>query len=136
MSHREKRVEYSVIRNGAILIVWLTGDLYHGAQESLDACWLEVDTDTDIRFVFLDLGRLGSVNADAIPAFTKFQKQIRAKQIELRVCGMSDELKERLAKKGVLRLDEVSANLKTALANVGRSRKLPGVSRGPEKKAV
>jgi anti-anti-sigma regulatory factor len=136
MSQNEKKFDFSFIRNGSILIMWMSGELQRDAQACLDTCWHEAGGGADIKVVILDFSRLTAIGAEATPAFAKFQKQIRAEKIDLRICGINEELKERLFRKGVLRHAELVVSLKTALATLGQARNLSGVSQGAEKKAA
>ena len=117
MSQAEK-FEYSVLKTSSVVVVSLSGEVVYTALEALERCRQEVLAFQDARFVVFDFGRVRNLTMDAVPAFTEFQKNLRAKGMELRLCAITEGLKTKLVNLGIVRQAEITASLKEGLSYV------------------
>lgn len=115
MSQPEITFEYTIRRNGSILILFFTGILQENNCARLEQVWSEVRDLKEVRHVLIELSQLKNLTLGAIPAFVKLQKSLRENKIEFKICATPEDLKSKLSRMGVIRNIEIASNLKAAV---------------------
>ena len=115
-----KDFSYFISHNGSILVASLSGFCEGDAAVLLVKCKTEIEeriTDT-IQGVVLNFSGVTGIANDLVPFWAQLQSTIRSHQVELRVCGVESNLKEKLNRMGILRSNEASLSLKEALPEI------------------
>lgn len=113
---QDGQLHFFISKKNPLLVVAISGSLSQDSLSEFEKCRLEMISDPDIRFVAIDLSNLGNITLDAIPSFVQFQKGLRDQKIEFRISGLSDDLRVKLQRMGVIRFPEISKSLKDSLA--------------------
>lgn len=120
--HSDDFFSYELTKNPAFLIGILSGKLQQSSVSDFASFQSEVLQTEDVKCVLLDLSQISAVTLDAVPSLVLFQKNLRAKGVQFWLCGLSEPLREKLAKLGVIRSIEVASSLRAAVETVARDR--------------
>lgn len=121
MDDSNSEFNYLIATNASFMVISFVGPLNKDSLPKLDACEREASTKEGIKFAVLYFRDTPNITSDAVPFLTNFQMKLRGKH-ELKVCSLRPELKEKLAKLGVIRGMELSDNLQDALLTLKASR--------------
>lgn len=114
MTQTEK-FKYSISKTDGILVACFAGVLNFEGISDFHGAIKEIFSEPSIRFIAVDFFQVQNITMDAIPAFLQFQKIARDRKQDLRLCGMNEDLKEKLLKLGVVRRNELSVSLREAV---------------------
>lgn len=106
---------YTISKTSSILVASMSGKINQSSLEKFQQFHDEILTESTIRFVLLDMSQLTGITLDGIPGLVNFQRALRSKGIEIKLCGMEDSLRDKLNKLGVIRSSEISPSLKVAV---------------------
>jgi anti-anti-sigma regulatory factor len=67
------------------------------------------------KFIAIDLSGLENISLEGVPGFVRLQKIIRDRNQAFRISGLSEDLKAKLNKLGVIRFPELTGHLKESL---------------------
>lgn len=111
---------YFISHKGPILVATLKGLCEDDAVVQLQQCKMEIETliSESVQGVVLNLSGLTSIANDLVPVWAQLQGMVRAHRVELRICGLEEQIKEKLTKMGIIRLTELSTTLKEALPEI------------------
>ncbi|MBO9665455.1 MAG: STAS domain-containing protein [Bdellovibrio sp.] len=104
-----------------MLVVSLTGEISSYVVPALEACRQEILAKEEVRCVVFYFQNVDQISAEAIAWLAQVQREIRAREADLRLCSLKDTLREKLVRMGVVRSLEVTDDLKTALLSFGRA---------------
>jgi anti-anti-sigma regulatory factor len=111
---------YTVTIHNPMLVILFSGTFSVSCVETLEQCKDEALQTQEVSYVIVDFSNVKNFSLDGVPALAQFQKTIRARQLELRLCGLSEELRAKLVRLGVVRQAELSPSLKDALFMIKR----------------
>lgn len=117
----QKSFNYVLSHKNNMLVVTMQGELNSFVLPALEACRQEILSKKEVRCVVLYFQEVDAIASDAIPLLAQMQREIRAKPADLRLASLSETLRERLVRMGVIRGLEVAEDLKTALLSFGRA---------------
>ena len=75
------------------------------------------------KFIILNFKDTSMISGEAVTLLAQLQMNIRAKKLHLRLCGLKNDLIQKLLMLGVIRNSEVTADLQSALQNLIEHRK-------------
>jgi anti-anti-sigma regulatory factor len=101
--------------NKSIAVVSFAGDLIPSTQASLDAFREDTLKANKLDLVIFDLAKVRNISSEIVPIFAQLQRLIRLAKTELRLSGISPDLKIRLVKLGIIRQSELTTSVKEAL---------------------
>jgi anti-anti-sigma regulatory factor len=111
---------YTVSKSSSVLASSFSGVLGIDSQSEFERFTKEALSDPSIRVVLIDFTAVANVTVDLLPALVLFQKQCRIQNIEIRLCALGEELKNKLFKLGVIRYRELAPSLREGLLNLGQ----------------
>jgi len=116
-SSRDESVsfQYFLADKKPTLIVTFVGSFDFFAVEALLKCKDEITNISGIKFVVFHFRDVDRITGDAIGVFTKMQIELRSRSCELSICSLRPPLRQKLINMGVVRLAELSNNLREAL---------------------
>lgn len=117
----DREFKYSLTRKNAFLVVVLAGPIAKSVLEKLESCRREILDQTEVRAMVLDFAEVTDIGIDTIPILAQLQQAIRSRQIHLRICSLAEPLLEKLQRKGVIRMAEISRDLKDAIGALARA---------------
>lgn len=120
----EDRVEfdYFISEKNEFLVVSFLGKIDNNCLDKLSNLKQEILSKEQVKFVVLNFRDSIDIVGEAIQAFTHFQKDIRAKPAELRVCGLNPNIKDKLIRLGLLRGNEIVDNLNVAIQSLAKKK--------------
>lgn len=107
--------EYFISEKNGFLVASLIGTIGAHVEEKLRELQESLAHRPEAKKVAINFRDVSSISKECIPLIAMMQKTVRDKNASLRVCGLKPELKEQLDKAGILRPNEISDNLQTAL---------------------
>ena len=117
--------EYFISEKNGFVVASLIGTIGANVEAKLRELQESLAQRQEAKRVAINLRDVSSISKDCIPLLAMMQKTVRDKNASLRVCGLKPEIKEQLEKAGILRPNEISDNLQTALqsfmANIKRA---------------
>ena len=108
-------LEYSVTIHNPMIVILFSGTFNVSCVETLEQCKGEALVVKEVTHVIVDFTNVKNFTLEGVPAFVQFQKSMRVRNLHLRLSGLSDELRVKLVRLGVIRQSEVSPSLKDAL---------------------
>ncbi len=108
---------YFISEKNGFIVASLVGMLETASLSRLEQLGEEILKCEFSKIVF-NFRDVPTFSQDLIPVFARLQKQARGKKADLRICGLKPEIKDRLAKAGILRPHELADNLQTALLSM------------------
>ncbi len=108
----------SMTDNQPVLIITLSGPFSFEYLNEIQALNSKISTLDQVKFVVFDLSKLSLVESKMTFSFARIQKEVRDRGFQLRICGTPTKLKEKLLDKGVLRENELFANLTDAVKSL------------------
>lgn len=128
---------YSLSVSHFIAVINFSREITEEALDAqpLDNCKPGALKSQGVRFIVMDFSKVSNLTFGAVPAFTRFQKAVRFHGMELRLCGMRDDLKQKLIRLGVIRNSELSPSIKEALILIARGVHATPIAPELEKKA-
>ena len=103
--------ELKSLRNGSILIIWLSGRLAAGDGAALERLELEISKQ-DIDHVLLDLSRLIHLGAGILPTLENLAQRQLKLGVKVQLCLLPGDLKNHLAE--LAKTNNVSAGMRSA----------------------
>lgn len=109
--------DYKIVDNNGVSIVSFKGKISRNAKSIFEACKKELSElqSKVIIFYFKDVTAVEHV---ALRDLVILQHEIRKNNQKVFITGLTATLKKDLYEKGVIRLDEVKANLEDALKQI------------------
>lgn len=90
--------------------------------DSVKACFDDILQRTGARSAIISFSSIHQVAGDAIPLFTQLQRSLRNQSVQIRICGMRPDQKERLQRAGVIRGEELRNSVRDAVASLSSRR--------------
>ena len=109
---------YRFSRNNTMLVLVLLGRLDANALSILERCRDEALAFDGIRSVIIDFAGVTSIGLETTRALTQLQTSIRADEKEIRISSLAREFREKLEKKGILRVRELAPSLAEAVRDL------------------
>lgn len=106
--------QYFISEKNGFAVASLVGLLDQSCLQKFDELNTELSNSTFNKLI-LNFRDVSGVTTESIKAVALLQKMARAREADLRICGLRPEVKERLQKAGILRPHELSDNLQSAL---------------------
>jgi anti-anti-sigma regulatory factor len=122
MPEDKNTLSYNISGNDAVLIVNLSGKLDLGCSSAFQFIQQTILEKNNLQGVILNFAHVEAVTIDAFTTLTQFQKFIRAKPSELRLCSMKIHIKEKMSRSGIVRKSEISETAKEAIYSLFGSR--------------
>ena len=110
--------QFSISKNGSILVALMSGSLSMKSSADFQKLAELALADSQIKFIFLDCSDLPKISEDIFPALIQFQKLIRSRKQEVRISGLTPELKKNLTRQAIVRTNEICSNLKEGLDSI------------------
>jgi anti-anti-sigma regulatory factor len=109
--------QYFISEKNGFVVASLVGLLEEAAMKRFEQLNEDIFK-IDFSKLVINFRDVSGISNEIIPLFARLQKQARAKQADLRICGLKPDLKERLNRAGILRPHEQSDNLQAALQSM------------------
>ena len=109
--------QYFISEKNGFVVASLVGLLDQRCLAKFEELNIEL-SNSEFRKLIINFRDVTGVTAESIPVVALLQKMVRAREAELRLCGLKPEVKERLFKAGILRPHELTDNLRTALQSM------------------
>lgn len=109
--------QYFISEKNGFVVASLVGLIEASSVERFEQLTQEI-LKVDFSKLVLNFRDVSGLSPELIPVFAKLQKQARDKQVNLRICGLRPEIKDRLNRAGILRPHELADNLQAALQSM------------------
>jgi anti-anti-sigma regulatory factor len=106
---------FSIHRRESTVVALLSGKIQVTDLQEFSNFQTMLFSQTGLKIVLLDFSQVQAITLDAVPALVQLQKLVRVEKLHLRLCGMNEDLKEKLSRLGVIRSSELSTSLKSAV---------------------
>lgn len=116
--------KYHIAGNEAVMIVFLQGEMTSRTAESVKTCFTDIMGRAGIRSAIISFASVNIISGDAIPIFAQMQICLRKLSVDIRLCGMRSDQKEKLAKAGLIRSEEHYGTIRDGIASLATGRKL------------
>jgi anti-anti-sigma regulatory factor len=113
-------MDYKFFFQNSIAIVTLTGDIGRKDKESLSNCTKEI-LEKELSSVVIVFKNVNAIETSVFRELTLLQHEIRRKNIDLWIVGMSMSIKVALIDKGVIRTQEIKSSLPEALEAINKA---------------
>lgn len=110
----DQKFTYFISEKSPILIVTLGGKILRSTNQILDQCFTDVST-KDFSWAVLNFQGVSEIDLPSITHLAKFQKMIRNKPAQLKVCSLAHSLEQLLREQCLLRTEELALDLVSAL---------------------
>lgn len=108
--------EYKLIHQSHVSVITLKGRIGKDARELLEQCRKEIES-VDAEVVILLFKDVPSVDPAVFREFTLIQQDIRKKNTQLYLIGLSNTIKNYLNERAIIRLNEVRNSLEEVLTS-------------------
>lgn len=112
-------MDYKIITKNNIYIVTLSGNLERKDKDLLTACSKELE-EANAKSIVLHFKNVTSIDPLMLRDLTLFQHEIRKRNVRLKIVGLNLQLKTLLSEKGVIRSNEIEANLSEVLFSLSK----------------
>jgi anti-anti-sigma regulatory factor len=109
-----KDLTYFVSEKNRFLVVSLTGWISDSSLPTLQEIENIVGA-SQASLVVLNLNGVTAISPTTIPQLATLQQRIRKRPADLRLCGVAENLRHLLNRRGIIRLNELADNLEFAL---------------------
>ena len=116
----QKSFNYTLSHKNRMLVVSFCGEMSSVVGPGLDACRIEILSKENLKCVVLYFQDVPGVSPEAIAVLAQMQREIRSRGLELRLCSLKENLREKLVRMGVIRSLEVAEDLRAALLSFGK----------------
>lgn len=125
LEDEDKEMQFFVSRKGPFVVVAFVGHFEMSEEEDLNRCLKEILAEAP-QFVILSMRDVNAMKRTIVPAFIRFQKQIRDQNCQLRIAALSPDIKRTMISLGAVRHDELENNLQNAILSLkeGSQRKV------------
>lgn len=120
---KDNNFEYLLSDKNSFLVVTFVGSIDIQAVEKLARLQDAIALNKNAKFVILNFRDVSGISREVFPQIIQIQKAIREKPAELKICGFSSELRERIANTGIIRSLEMAANLQEAIQSLGQKKR-------------
>lgn len=106
--------EFFLSAKGAYIVVQLVGAMNTKASPLLEQLGLEIEQNRTATVLILNLRDVKDVSGEGITFLAQIQLEVRTRG-EVRLTGVSPQLKTKLLAQGVIRTSEIFDNLQAAI---------------------
>ncbi len=109
--------QYFISEKNGFLVASLVGLLDQSSLPKFEELSTEISR-ADFKKFILNFRDVSGVTTESFQAIALLQKMVRARDADLRICGLRPDVKDRLHKAGILRPHELANNLQEALLSL------------------
>ncbi len=110
-------LEYFVSHRNNIAVLSLAGELNVQGLEKFEECRRQLET-IPIRYLVINFAEISEVTDEALRPLTTLQSMVRKLDVEIRLCGLRQEIVEFLMTRGAIRQNEIRIDLLEALKSL------------------
>ncbi len=104
-----------------MLVVSLTGEITSEVMAAFETCRQQIQDQQDLRTLILYFQNVSTICPEGVQVLAQIQREARARPAEIRLVSLSENLRARLVKMGVVRSLELSEDLRAALMSFVRA---------------
>lgn len=117
----QKSFQYSLNHKSSMLVVSLNGEITSQVMPAFETCRQQIQDVPELRTLIIFFQNVSAICPEGVQILAQIQREARARPAEIRLVSLSESLRGRLVKMGVVRSLELSEDLRSALMSFVRA---------------